>query len=180
MTTGSSGTASSASSSGGSTGGKTTTTGYMPPDTTPRSGDVPSIPYCSPVDAWPAYQVEREETLLAEINAVRATGYACADGTMPPAGPLVFDKALRCAARVHSIDMQDRDYFDHASPEGEGPGGRAQKAGYSGGVSENIALEVGVMPWLKSTAGHCTNLMKGDWRRVGIGIKGPQVAVFGP
>ena len=51
------------------------------------------------------------EALMAAINAEREFS------GLPP---LIWDPALAAAARGHAEDMERRNYFDHASPEGAG------------------------------------------------------------
>jgi uncharacterized protein YkwD len=62
--------------------------------------------------------------------------------------PLSLDDNLSNVARGHSQDMALRDYFDHESPEGVNPTGRAESEGYTcqkivgnliySGIAENI------------------------------------------
>jgi uncharacterized protein YkwD len=91
--------------------------------------------------------------------------------------------ALRCAARKHSKDMVDRGFFDHTNPDGEGPGDRFQRAGYSGSKgSENIAMgshgpSHTVDQWLASD-GHCANMMNPGFSEIGVGFY-PQSQVQG-
>jgi hypothetical protein len=53
--------------------------------------------------------------------------------------PLALNEFLTIAARAHSLDMAQRDFFDHVNPDGLGPTERAQNAGYEGTAGENIA-----------------------------------------
>ena len=54
--------------------------------------------------------------------------------------PLAMNEALLSAARAHSQDMIDRDYFAHDTPEGVTPFQRIANAGYSAiAAGENIA-----------------------------------------
>src|SRR4051812_790985 len=46
-------------------------------------------------------------------------------------GPLQENKLLDEAARLKLQDMFDRQYFEHISPDGKGPGSLAEKVGYS-------------------------------------------------
>ncbi|HEY8467308.1 MAG TPA: CAP domain-containing protein [Solirubrobacterales bacterium] len=73
---------------------------------------------------------EAEDALLCLVNVYRA------ERGVPV---LTHDPILRGVARAHSQDMIDRDFFDHVNPDGDGPGDRAQNAGYPGSVGENIA-----------------------------------------
>lgn len=56
-----------------------------------------------------------------------------------PQEPLALNPALTIAARAHSLDMAQRDFFDHVNPEGQDPTDRARAAGYLGSAGENIA-----------------------------------------
>lgn len=70
--------------------------------------------------------------------------------------------------------MAARGYFDHTSPEGEGPGTRVAEAGYSGrGWGENIAQGYGsaqavVDGWMNSP-GHRANILNCDFNELGVG-----------
>ncbi len=96
-------------------------------------------------------------------------------GVFAPTGPLTMNASLRCAARKHSKDMNDRNFFDHVNPDGEDPFERIAKAGY-GSFSqqgENIAggtdsPEATVAGWLASD-GHCGNLMSPNYTEIGVG-----------
>jgi uncharacterized protein YkwD len=90
--------------------------------------------------------------------------------------PLNLDTRLQAAARAHSADMVSRNYFDHISPEGIGPSGRAAAAGYPGGAGENIATNVeGTVfklfdQWRASTAGHNENMLSANYLAAGFGV----------
>ena len=95
---------------------------------------------------------------------------------------LAVDPNLSASARGHSEDMDNRDFFDHINPDGDGPGQRAIDDGYgSGFVGENIG-------WIGSSRapdeqlraeahhenlwesdGHQRNLMNDNWSEVGLG-----------
>jgi hypothetical protein len=47
-----------------------------------------------------------------------------------PSQPLAFDTRMIDAARFHSQDMNANRYFDHTSPNGDGPGDRLTAYGY--------------------------------------------------
>src|SRR5699024_9425938 len=123
---------------------------YHPPPT--PSPDVPASP--DPTDAAPtsdpvasgepaAEQTEDDTqpaggTAAADLEAevVALTGQIRADQGCT--GTLDVDERLTEASRVHSADMAERDYFDHESPEGDGPADRAGDAGYDAWGGENI------------------------------------------
>ncbi len=56
-----------------------------------------------------------------------------------PSQPLAMNPYLTLAARAHSLDLAQRNFFDHINPDGLDPTDRAQSAGYAGVAGENIA-----------------------------------------
>jgi uncharacterized protein YkwD len=82
--------------------------------------------------------------------------------------------ALRCSARVHSKDMNDRNFFDHTNPSGEAPWDRMEQAGYSySNAGENIAggnstAAATMQQWMDSD-GHCANIMNPNFTEIGVG-----------
>lgn len=132
------------------------------------------VPYCELVSEWEETWVDFEQEVLALVNDHRAAGANCGGSEFGSAGPLVMNGALRCAARNHSLDMAVRGYFDHYSPEGDGPGQRFDDAGYTGSSwGENIAWGYGdpqsvVAGWMNSP-GHCSNIMNPNFTETGVG-----------
>jgi uncharacterized protein YkwD len=79
-----------------------------------------------------------------------------------PSEPLALSEALTLAARMHSLDMAQRDFFDHVNPDGDDPTDRAQHAGYLGVAGENIAagqetIDQAHREWIASV-GHRKNI----------------------
>lgn len=149
----------------GGTGGRTAGGG--------GSSEVPSGDYCAPTEDWPESSTAKELEMLELVNAQRAEGASCAGEAFPPREPLEMLPSLHCAARMHSADMLERDYFSHTSPEGTGPSQRMAAAGYAGrGWAENIAAgnataAATLEQWMNSE-GHCRNIM-GNYRYFGVG-----------
>lgn len=107
---------------------------------------------------------------------------------------LEADSGLAAVARAHSVDMVERDYFNHTSPEGDGPLDRVQDSDVDcTGVGENLgqaywerefAVNYGeeyvetneeladalVKQWLNSP-GHRDNLLHPDFTRIGVGLE---------
>ncbi|PZF79586.1 CAP domain-containing protein, partial [Jiangella anatolica] len=107
---------------------------------------------------------DREQAVIDLTNEARAD-----EGC----GPLRADDRLHEAALGHSEDMADRDYFDHVTPEGVGPGERAERAGYDSWGGENIAAgyssaEDVVKGWMDSP-GHRANILNCDFVAIGVG-----------
>lgn len=122
-----------------------------------------------------SFEERVEQRIHAEINAYRS-----GEGL----GDLEYHDDLASVARDHSEDMAARDYFDHDSPDGQGPGDRLDAAGVdcrawaeniawesSGSVSDEDADSIAdstVEGWLDSS-GHRRNI-RGDYEVEGIGV----------
>lgn len=86
---------------------------------------------------------------------------------------LVLADKLNEIAQFHSDDMSVRNFFGHDDPDGNGPGDRAAKFGYSGGIGENIASSMsveGAHNGLYWSAAHRSNMLGKSWITVGFGI----------
>jgi uncharacterized protein YkwD len=147
-----------------------------PDDGAASDDDMPENAYCQAVADWDGTWAAFEVRVLELVNQRRAEGADCGEGgVFGPAEPLVMNAALRCAARNHSMDMAERDYFDHYTPEGIGPGERLDEAGYSGTAwAENVAWGYGtpeavVAGWMTSS-GHCANIMRAHLTETGVGF----------
>jgi uncharacterized protein YkwD len=137
-------------------------------------GEVPDEPYCAVTASWDPEYAALEDEIVVLVNQYRAEGAICGDEEMPPVGPLTMDPNLQCAARVHSKDMADRDFFDHDNPDGDGPSDRMDAAGYDGrNWGENIAAgrstAAATMEQWMNSPGHCTNIMGEDFSLIGVG-----------
>ena len=155
----------------------TSTTGTTDMSTTSTTGDpdVPDVPFCGPAADWPAMYDAVEEEMLPLVNQHRAQGANCgSEGSFGAAPPLTMHPALRCAARMHSKDMADNDFFSHTNLQNEGPGDRIDKTGYNYSTwGENIAAgnataAATVAQWMDSD-GHCANIMNPNFEHIGIG-----------
>lgn len=115
-----------------------------------------------------------EEEIFAQVNAFRASGADCPSGSFPPAPALTYDDNLAQAARLHSIDMGMRGYFEHDNLDGQSPSARMVAAGYTGSPgAENIAAGNGTAAetmdqWMNSD-GHCRNIMNASLDDIGVG-----------
>jgi len=100
--------------------------------------------------------------------------------------PLAMNESLLSAARAHSQDMIDRDYFDHNTPEGVTPFQRMSNAGYSfvaaaeniarsstsGSVTTQMTLDLHQGLFVDAGIpgrGHRTNLLDNSYQEVGVG-----------
>ncbi len=159
-----------------------------PVDETPT---VPSSELCAPVADWPDSRAET--ALLAEINALRAQGGRCGDLNYLPAPALRFAPALRCAARLHSQDMDTRQYLGQVDPDGLGTGARLDAVLYSASTfGENNgfsaldprddidrvqAAAADIAASWADNPGTCWKLRAGELTEIGIGAF---VGVFAP
>lgn len=97
---------------------------------------------------------------------------------------LCVQENLMTAARAHSEDMIERDFYAHESPEGDTPGDRISRTGYPFAIyGENISrmtkpyggeptkddLQQVFIGWMESP-GHRQNLLNPAFREVGIGV----------
>lgn len=103
-----------------------------------------------------------EPLSLAELDpALEARVFALGNRTRARLGvsPLELRLDLIEVARAHSLDMANRDYFSHRSPEGAGPGDRAAHLDFTA-LGENLAriryaeqpAPLAIEGWLKSPA----------------------------
>ena len=122
-----------------------------------------------------AAQCEMGETgqaLLDRVNEARSQPRQCGDQDFDAAEPLSWNCKLEEAARAHSEDMAEQEYFSHTGPEGAQAGERVSERGYNwSAVGENIArgqksVDDVVNGWL-SSPGHCANIMKAEFTEMG-------------
>jgi len=90
------------------------------------------------------------------------------------AKPLKIDPTIVKVTRSHSLDMFQRRYFSHYTPEGLSPFDRMGKGGVSFLVAgENLAYAPTVEiahQGLMNSRGHRENIMRPEFGRVGIGV----------
>ncbi|HZJ29021.1 MAG TPA: CAP domain-containing protein [Solirubrobacterales bacterium] len=114
---------------------------------------------------------ELEIAVLCETNARRV------EQGLPP---LIRNEELSASARGHAADMLKLSYLAHESRSGTTPTSRAHAAGYPEDVvccGENIAgshphAKAVVDAWMNSP-GHRKNILRTEYREIGIGIAGP-------
>ena len=133
---------------------------------------------CDAVAGWDSQWITVERQMLDLVNQQRSQGADCGgEGVFGPAEPLAQNALLDCVARAHSLDMHERDYFDHTNPDGEQPWDRMEAAGYElSQAGENIAsgssTADAVMEQWMSSDGHCANIMSPGFVHIGIGFHG--------
>lgn len=114
-----------------------------------------------------ASQEVKRNYLLGLVNRVRA---AQVNKTL---SPLVIDPRLNEIAQKHSEDMFKRQFFDHVNPEGQAPQDRANAAGFTSPVGENIVATTNLTRChvnLMNSPSHYTNTNFDFWSRVGFGV----------
>ena len=123
-----------------------TTVTPAPAPTSP--GAVTAATSCS----LPNFQAD----ILREVNAARAQARICGGVSKPAVAAVAWNDALFTSAAGHSLDMAERNYFDHLNLDGKTPGQRATAAGYNfSALGENIAagqrtVAVVMAGWLAS------------------------------
>jgi uncharacterized protein YkwD len=122
--------------------------------------------------------------VLPATNARRAAGAICGSSSRASVPPLAWNADLAEAAQAHAVDMAIRNYFNHVSPDGGTPSERIHAAGFSGHVvGENIAsgqtsVEDVMNDWMKSP-GHCENIMRPEYKYLGVGYYFSQDSAYG-
>jgi len=142
--------------------------------------------YGDAIDGRPSH-VEREVhfwTNMVRIDPSAFQGdYPCsfnsfASSEKTPKQPLQWNHDLGEAARVHSDDMNARDYFDHDTLGGPTFSQRVWSYYSGGAIGENIALGYGsawdavIEGWMCSS-GHRSNIMSSSFDELGTGVSGP-------
>lgn len=107
-----------------------------------------------------------EEQVLALVNQER---------TKEGLQPLVLEASLRDAARTHSRNMAQQDFFNHTGADGSRFTDRIRATGFliTGASAENIAAgsatpEAVVQQWMNSS-GHRANILNPALTQLGVG-----------
>lgn len=116
---------------------------------------------------------DQQQAMLSQINEARSQARQCGDQQFEAAEPLTWSCKLEAAAKSHSEDMAENDYFSHTGPEGAGIEQRVGNQDYVWqAVGENIAagltsVSAVVEGWLDSP-GHCQNIMNDAFTEMGM------------
>lgn len=121
-------------------------------------------------DAWETLETQ----VLAEVNKLRASGTTCGGVVKPKVPALTLNTALRCAARSHSKDMNEKNFFSHTSSDGTAFSTRFTQAGYAwSAAGENIAggssTAAGIVTGWKNSTGHCNGMMNPTYTNFAAG-----------
>ncbi|HZM38629.1 MAG TPA: CAP domain-containing protein [Acidimicrobiales bacterium] len=131
-----------------------TTTTTSPPAPAPATTAPPQV---SPVDQ-----------VVALVNDARAHAAT-------PCGPIQLEPRLTAAAQAHSDDMANRNFFDHANPDGVTWDQRIRATGIvTRATAENIArgqrsADQVMADWMASD-GHRENIVNCAFNFIGIGL----------
>ncbi|MFE1346694.1 sigma-70 family RNA polymerase sigma factor [Streptomyces sp. NPDC058757] len=143
--------------------------------TRPAPTRTPATAAPTPARTTPPPPADPGERVTELVNRLRAEA-GCA--------PLRTDPRLTAAARAYARDMTDRDYYGHASPEGEYADTRMTRAGYRWSAwAENLAEgqrdPASVVDGWRSDAGHRRNLLDCAYRDTGVAaVPGPRGTVW--
>ncbi|MFL6055417.1 MAG: CAP domain-containing protein [Actinoallomurus sp.] len=108
----------------------------------------------------------RVESAAVRLTNAQRAAHGCS--------ALRVDTRLRAAARSHSADMRDRNYFGHNALDGRTPWDRIKAAGYKTPGAENIAkgypAAAAVLQGWMNSPGHRANILNCSLKAVGIGV----------
>ena len=117
-----------------------------------------------------------------EWDLIHRTNLTRRENGLPP---LKFNPKLRTAARLHSQDMADNDFFSHISSDGSTLADRIRRAGYTGWqlAGENIAAGFTepwalLYSWMQSD--HRLNILSAYFNEIGVGLVYDAGDTFGP
>ncbi len=118
-----------------------------------------------------------KQLLIDLVNSYRTSGCRCGSTDMPPVEPIVWNKNLEKAAKQHSEDMNNRDYFSHTGSDGSSTGDRIMQNNYLWSLyGENIGKgysneQAVVKGWINSPP-HCKNIMNPRVKDMGVARSG--------
>jgi uncharacterized protein YkwD len=133
--------------------------------------------HCEPVNEWPEESARAEFALFMAINGLRESEWPRCNGREYGGrrAPLRHAPELRCAARLHSMDMVNRDFVGSINPSGESPWQRVAETGFrydwieesivTGGNEYGQAFEN-----LRSSREDCDRILDPGATAVGIGL----------
>ena len=154
---------------------------------------IPDVPACADVAVWDADAAAFEDAVTDTIARLRRERRRCDGGPATGRVPaLVLDGALRCAARVHALDMATEGFVGHTGSDDSSPEDRVARTGatmfavhealVAGAPTPAAAVDL----WL-SDPEDCTALTGERFDRLGVGYaadptepsSGTLVAVLG-
>ena len=119
-------------------------------------------------------QASKPTVLLTKAGVINWTNIQRSENGGLPA--LAENSKLNSAAEVKLKDMFAKQYFEHISPSGAGPGDLVENAGYQYIMSgENLALgnfngnKDLVLAWMNSP-GHRANILNSRYQEIGVAV----------
>lgn len=149
------------------------------------------------IKGW-SQSAKPKDLYLALLNYIRSLPIKCNDpqGFKGPSDPLKWDYNLELAAKEHSDDMLQNNYFSHTGSDGSSPVVRIKDNGFTGSsYGENIAYRhskgfpytgyewiIAFAQLIDSKEGHCSNLMSKNFTHVGMyeskAVNGSEVTLY--
>ncbi len=117
------------------------------------------------------------ETLLRQINSLRAAGANCGGQAFAPADALQWNEALERAAAVQARDMARAGDISHTGADGSSVAQRVTTQGFVwSNLGENVAAgsataSATLVQWMNSP-GHCRNIMNPVFTEVAVAQQG--------
>lgn len=115
---------------------------------------------------------DSDQAMLDLVNLARAEARDCGAISFAATQPVSWNCQLMEAAKVHSVDMANNDFFNHSGSDGLQVSHRVTATGYDWrAVGENIAAgypnESAAVAALLDSPGHCENIMNPDYQEFG-------------
>lgn len=135
-----------------------------------------NLPACKQESSVISFKCESNSnirsTMLRLVNQARSQERVCGNQLYLAAPALQWNQQLVSAARVHTADMANNNFFNHIGSNNSVTASRIQNAGYSWiAVGENLAgaLETSteVMDNLLRSPTHCAVIMNPQFREMG-------------
>lgn len=154
------------------------------PDTTPHAESEaalekpnpvvvpPSSPVPKPSEDEPPVELTTPISLSNDSMHQAVNNYRKSQGI----GVLAVNTTLQAAATAKCIDMSERDYFDHETPDGKSPWSFVDAQGLTSytSIAENIATgpktAEGVLELWQNSRGHNANMLTPHFNAAGYGV----------
>jgi uncharacterized protein YkwD len=139
-----------------------------------REDDVGESRRCEAAQFWPYAFAEREDALLELVNDTRLEGGVCGDAVRNPVDAVLLSPALKCAARLHAVDIATTGDLAHRGSDGTDTHARVDAALYDNIPSAELLAADFVDPqatldeW-KGSPEHCNEIFRARTDEIGIG-----------
>lgn len=142
-----------------------TTTTETTTTTEATTTTAPDRPSTTPTTTTERVETSPADQVVALVNEAR---------DLAGCEPLTVDERVAEAARKHSADMAEHDYFSHTTPDGVDFAQRMRAEGYPSPGGENIArgqrsAEQVMRAWMNSD-GHRRNILNCGFTTIGVGL----------